>query len=236
MGLRAIHLIDPEICTPMPRQFFLSNSAIPAREKKSDKWRYILAGIMIITLPLAAILYQSYRIGNGILMRLPVQISRAQPVNFWDMSPKVRLTTSLNTIKTRSVAGQNNFMPNDKVFVFLSPGPNHIWYPYAISTRPPEQGCQVNECLALSGKIQSVRQDAIDIRYQYEYLAPSPELLQKLAYSHETDAEITLVVGKDGRSTVRALHIDGQTLNQRKIEISTLPGFTQNVESKAPVK
>ena len=81
-------------------------------------WRYILAGMVLSILPFLLILHQSYKIGHGTTLRLPVQISRVQDQGFF---PKLALTTPLNQISTKSVAGENHFIIGKKVFVFLSP-------------------------------------------------------------------------------------------------------------------
>ncbi len=196
-------------------------------------WRYIFAGMALSILPVLLILHQSYKIGHGTTLRLPVQISRVQDQGFF---PKLALTTPLNQISTKSVAGENHFIIGKKIFVFLSPGPNDIWYPYAVSRRQPKANCQQPDCLSLSGMVTDIFEDKLSIRYQYEDFTPSPAILAKMPEANAYNAEVSLSVGKDGRSTVRALHIAGQTLNQRKIVMPVEFGFTHNGDSAAPAK
>ena len=140
--------------------------------------RYIVAGLMLAALPFLAVLHQSYKIDHGTPLRLPVQITRVQDQGFF---PKLSLRTSLNHISTNSVAGENHFVPGRPVFVFLAPGPRDIWYPYAVSKKPPQRNCEQPDCLVLRGKVKSVEQDRLSIRYQYEDFTPSPEILDRLA-------------------------------------------------------
>ena len=220
----------------MSNSFYLSNSAVPNRAPSTGMWRYIMAGLLILLVPFFAIAYQSYRINYGITMRLPVKISYSEHKSALNIFPQIKLSTPLNTISTANVAGQNVFLAEDNVFVFLSPGPDNIWYPYAVSKRPPEQGCQVDECLVLSGEIAEAQSGTIQIHYQFEDFVPSDQILQMIRYKMPRHSEITLVIGKDGRAAVRSLHLDGQTLNQRKMDMPALFGFIQSIASKAPLK
>jgi len=93
--------------------------------------------------------------------------------------------------------------------VFLSPGPNDIWYPYAVSKRPPAQKCALNDCLVLSGEIMAVARDHLQIKYQYEHYVPTTEMLEQILSQPLSKTEVSLSIGKDGRAIVRTLHING---------------------------
>jgi len=198
-------------------------------------WRYLLAALLLTALPFLAMYIRSLRVENGTELRLPVSMERVEDRAF---APQIWLQTPLNTIAIKSVAGDNNFVEGGRVFVFLSPGPSAVWYPYAVSRRAPQKGCEITDCLVLSGRVATVKQNEIDIVYQFENYVPSKAVLAKLpetnnGYSKGARAEVSLSVSKDGRAYVRALHLGGETISQPTIPL-TLDGLIHRGESKAP--
>lgn len=205
--------------------------------------RYMLAGLALLILPFLAIAHQSYRIDSGVLIRVPVEIgpieissSHFGSTETVDLFSQTRLTTPLNRISTKIMAGHNFFRAEEPVFVFLSPGPSDIWYPYAVAKRPPVRGCHIQSCLVLSGHIQSVEQDILNIRYQYESFVVSPKMAETLARPVQKNAEVLLSVGQDGYMTVRSLLIDGEILRQRTMPMSALLGLSHSTANAAPMK
>ncbi|PHR90894.1 MAG: hypothetical protein COA69_14375 [Robiginitomaculum sp.] len=223
------------------------NRAVEGVGTRVSAGRYMLAGLALLILPFLAIAHQSYRIDNGILVRLPVEIGpieiksgRLGAGETVKLFSQTRLTTPLNRISTNIMAGHNFFRAGEAVFVFLSPGPSDIWYPYAVSKRPPAQGCQAHSCLVLSGHIQSVDQDILNVRYQYEAFVVSPQMVETLAQAlarpDHKSAEVLLSVGQGGHTTVRSLLIDGQTLRQRTMPMSALLGLSHSTANAAPME
>lgn len=219
------------------------NREVEGMGTRTSAGRYMLAGLALLILPFLAIAHQSYRIDSGILVRLPVEIGPIEiksghlgASETVELFSQTRLTTPLNRISTKIMAGHNFFQADEAVFVFLSPGPSDIWYPYAVSKRPPTQGCQAHSCLVLSGHIQSVKHDILNIRYQYESFVLSPQMAKTLAQPIQKSAEILLSVGQDGHTSVRSLLIDGQTLRQRTMPMSALLGLSHSTANAAPMK
>lgn len=213
--------------------------------------RYVFVALALLVLPFLAIFHQSQKVNNGTLIRLPVNIGALQTGQMGQagqMGEKntyiatqlfstVELSTPLNRISTTNLTGHNVFKPGEKVFVFLSPGPNDIWYAYAVSRRAPKSGCYVSSCLILSGRISSVEEDRLNIRYQYEDYIPTPEMTDILARrSYYSENEVFLSVGRNGHTTVRALNIDGQRIDQPNLPIEALFGMIQRIASNAPTK
>ncbi len=197
--------------------------------------RYFLAALLLSALPITAMFIQSSRVANGTELRLPVTMERVENRAF---TPQIRLQTPLNTIAVDSVAGDNNFVQGGRVYVFLSPGPSAVWYPYAVSRRAPQRGCETADCLVLSGRVTRVAQNKIEIAYQFENYVPGKAVLVKLpehnkGYNKGGRAELSLSVGKNGRAYVRALHLGGETISQPIIPL-TLDGLIHRGASKAP--
>ncbi len=204
-----------------------------AIDMKAYTKRYFLAGIALLLMPILAIIFHSYRIESGTTIRLPVVIEKSGPNPLFT---EYTLTTPLNIISTKMVAGHNRFKDGKSIYVFLSPGPMNIWYPYAMASTPPQNGCQIQACLILSGHVRAVDNDNIHIRYQYEDFIPSKILQQKLDQSSTENAELILSVGQNGRAIVRTVVLDGQDTPQRKMPIPELLGLTQSGASMAPIR
>ena len=205
--------------------------------------RYIATALALLVLPFLAITYQASRIENGTTIRLPVKIGALHPEtgkyfhnDTFKRFSKINLKTPLNTIDTTHVTGHNNFKKNQTVFVFLSPGPNNIWYPYTLSKQQPKQSCHIKTCLVLRGHVRAQHGDILTIRYQYEVFSPTAKIEQELAKYGDENLELILSVGANGHSTVRALNIAGETFPQRKLRMSALLGFTHNIANAAPVR
>jgi len=200
-------------------------------EKKLGFGRYFLAGLLLSALPFAAMYVQSKRVVSGTLLRLPVTMERVENRAF---TPQIKLNTPLATIDTNIVAGDNNFTDGGQVFVFLSPGPNAIWYPYAVSHRAPRQSCKEMDCLVLSGRVENVAQGQLTIGYQFENYVPGADMLARIPdFNKGGRGELSLSVSADGSATVRALHLGGETITQPIIPL-TLDGLIHSGASKAP--
>lgn len=222
-------------------QVAVEKSYVAASEGAGAK-RYLLVALAFLVLPVLAIFNQTYRSDNGTLIRLPVQIGELQPREFNNnyiptkLFPTVGLNTHLNRISTKNLTGHNIFKAKEQVFVFLSPGPNDIWYPYAVSKRAPKSGCYVTSCLILSGRVVSTEQDVLNIRYQYEEYIPNPEMVVTFKGLQTANAELLLSVDRNGRTMVRALNVGGKQIDQRKLPIDALLGLTQRIASTAPTE
>ncbi len=191
---------------------------------------YFLAGLFIMIAPLLVLAFQTYRMESGTQLRLPAQINLIKPLS------KYVLTTPLNTIDTRKVTGHNHFKIGQDIFVFLSPGPNDIWYAYAVSKGSSSQECKVQSCLVLTGKVRKIDQSTLHIRYQYEDYTLSRSALKSLGESQTEAFEIILSVGRDGSARVRQLLQNGTIVPQPNIPIPELLGLSQSMASGAPAK
>lgn len=191
---------------------------------------YFMAALLLLISPLFIILYQSYLMESGTSVRLPVQLSVTQH------STKPVLITPLNSIDTNKVTGHNQFKIGSEIFVFLSPGPEDIWYPYAISKVSAAQECTIKSCLVLTGRVRNVEENVLHILYQYEN-SKVPELALKSLNANNTDKfEIVLSVGRDGGARVSQYLLNGNQLPQPKISMPELLGFSQITASAAPAR
>ncbi len=195
--------------------------------------RYFLVGIALLLMPILAIIVHSYRIESGTAIRLPLVIEKTKSNRLFT---EYTLTTPLNIISTKMVAGHNRYRAGKNIYVFLSPGPMNIWYPYAIASTPPQNSCRIQACLVLSGHVHAIDNDNIHIRYQYEDFIPSKILQQKLQQSSTKNAELILSVGQNGHAIVRTVVLGGQDMPQRKMPIPELLGLTQSGASMAPIR
>ena len=181
--------------------------------------QYIMAGLLLLIFPLLIIVFQSYRMESGTMVRLPAQINSAKPT----------LTTPLNTVDTTKVTGHNRFKVGSEIFVFLSPGPNDIWYAYAVSKTPSAQECKIQSCLVLTGRVSGQMGSTLHILYNYEnYNTPQLTKAQKL--------EIVLSIGRNGSVRVHQLLENGEVLPQPKMPMPELLGLIQSTASAAPAK
>lgn len=181
--------------------------------------QYIMAGLLLLIFPLLIIVFQSYRMESGTMVRLPAQINSAKPI----------LTTPLNMVDTTKVTGHNHFKVGSEIFVFLSPGPNDIWYAYAVSKTASAQECKIQSCLVLSGRVSGQMGNTLHILYNYEnYNAPQLTTPQKL--------EIVLSVGRNGSARVHQFLQNGEVLPQPKISMPELLGLIQSTASAAPAR
>lgn len=203
----------------------------PMKRLGTSATRFALAALLLLALPLSAIAYQTYRIDTGTQITLPLEI---RSIDEEALIPKMSLATPLNAIDLSLVAGANNFRTGQHVFVYLSPGPYNIWYPYTLARRKPEAGCDVTMCMILNGKVTGLDGQILKISYNYEDYVPAPAVLEKYKSSISSTKQITLAVGRDGIATVRALHLGGETISQRRIDMRALSDLTQNGAITAP--
>ena len=199
---------------------------------------YMFVGIFLTLLPLLLVFYHAQRMVSGTIVRLPVHVKavNAAQLDLTKFGANYRLTTPLNSIDTDMVTGQNSFSVNTPIYVFLSPGPNDIWYAYSISKHPPQHGCQLTSCLVLKGRVQAVDGHNIDVHYQYEDFAAPPYTAKKLKGMSAHNSELVLSIGANGRAVLRALILDGENIAQPKILIPELLGLTHNIASAAPAR
>ncbi|NNC37415.1 MAG: hypothetical protein EX271_09450 [Acidimicrobiales bacterium] len=181
---------------------------------------FLLAAALVLVFPVLATATQYYRLTTGTQLTLPVQTITDDRTG---LVPNYQLSTPLNRISTSQLSGENVFIVNDTVYVFMSPGPQNIWYPYAISKSLPEPGCRLNTCLFLKGQIMDIARDSLDVRYDFETLAQRPAL--SLSKELHPDSEIDIRINGAGNATLKTLRLVQNDSNQNmRLELAP-PGI-----------
>jgi len=193
---------------------------------------YIICALALAGLPIFVVLLTNAQLETGKLLRVSSEISLLD-----DTGPAnvLQFNTSINTIQTSQLTGEKRFVIGDQVFVFFSAGPNDIWYPYALTKRPPRASCYVESCLFMTGIVSSVSLEQIQINYNFETFYPRNDIFKRaLSFSSDDKLDITLAVGNSGRGLIRSLNFNAETFDQRNMLKFAPPGFSNLGDNKAP--
>jgi len=193
---------------------------------------YIVCGLILLLVPILALAYRDTLFFNGKSIRLSTQVNH---YNETGLADSVRLKTTLSNISTSKLTGEKSFVTGDKAYLFLSAGPDQIWYPYAISKRPPASGCKIETCLVMTGEIKDVSMDRIAITYRFENFYPTNDIMDALKRSaDEVDIRVTLAVNRAGAAIIKNLEIGEQLFDQRNIPKFAPPAFSNFGAKNAP--
>lgn len=208
------------------------DTAVMSRARKRHDRIYIpvlLAAALVLFFPVIAMASQYYRLNTGTQLTLPVQSIELDQKG---LVPKYQLMTPLNWISTTHVSGENDFIPKDTVYVFMSPGPHSVWYPYAISKRLPDAGCTLDTCLFLKGQISVIARDSLGVSYDFETMA------QRVGVTLSTDvhpnSEIDIQIDGAGNATLKTLRLaQGSSNHLIRLELAP-PGIRNFGDKIAP--
>lgn len=227
-----------------------TSTAMASQAMKPSLWRYVAAGLLLLLLPLFLTSYHAQQIKNGTTLRLPVTLKPQIGPNYkmTEIFSKYRLSTPLNRLSTADMAGQNHFRAQDPIFVFLSPGPSDIWYPYAVFKAPSGQACPLSDCLIVKGRVLSRVGDDMNIRYQFENYVPPHKTQMALDGATQTKASsvsantqsLLLSINAKGQARLMSMIIEGQEYPQPLggllDPLAALLGLSNNTANAAPVQ
>ena len=190
------------------------------------------AAAILALVPAGIIGMQSYRLNAGQELRLPVEIATYAPEN---LIPGIQIKTPLNTLRHNRIASDSQFVSGETAYVFLSPGPEGIWYPYALTRRKSKQSCKAGQCLMLMGNVENVTDSETQIRYGFEDIVAAGVSKEIISAPSEI-SEIVLAVSNSGKGALKSYRFDGQSFAQRRFPIPTLAGFRNIGAIAAPPK
>lgn len=189
----------------------------------------VLAGLLIGAFPAIAVAGQYSRLHAGTVVRLNVKNIE---VDRSGLAPRLNILTGINQISTSQLSGENRFEVNDRAYVFMSPGPNDIWYPYAISGRSPGIDQDKDAPLILAGTVSNITRDSLAITYGFETIFSPKDFT--VSDTLQTDGHIEITVDNRGRTTLRSYRLDDDTVDQRNLFRLKPPGSTSLGANIAP--
>ena len=179
----------------------------------------VLAGMLIGAFPAIAIADQYSRLHAGTVVRLNV---KNIDVDRSGLASRINISTGINQISTSQLSGENRFEVNDRAYVFMSPGPNDIWYPYAISGSSPGFDQDKDAPLILAGAVSNITRDSLAITYGFETVFPSNDFT--VSDTLQTEGHIEITVDNRGRTTLRSYRLSDDTVDQRNLFRWAPPG------------
>lgn len=189
----------------------------------------VLAGILLGAFPVLAVAGQYSKLHSGAVVRLN---TKNIDVDRRGLAPRLKFLTGINQMSTSQLTGENKFAVNDQAYVFMSPGPNDIWYPYAISKQSPDFDQGTKTPLVLAGTVSSIARDSLAISYGFETIFTSNDFID--SETLQSDGHIKINVDRQGRTTLRSYRIDDDTVDQRNLFKLKPPGSTSLGANIAP--
>ena len=193
----------------------------------------VLAGLLVLALPTIALGFQYHKLNTGTPVKL--SIDRAI-IDKSGLNTKLTFRTKLNGISTTALTGDNSFVVGDPAYVYMSGGPDDIWYPYTISRQKPEPGCSAGACLVLAGHVKDIKRDSMRLVFNFETFVVPQNLNIRDQSIVDDNSEIVVMVDNIGRSTLRSLRLGDQVIDQRNLFKFTPPGMRSLGANKAPAK
>jgi len=178
-----------------------------------------VAGLLLFALPAFAVTTKHQKLHEGTSLRLDITNIELDTSG---LVPRIVISTPINQISTSQLTGENKFVVTDHAYVFLSPGPIDIWYPYAISKRPPAIDDTANSQLVLAGKVTNITRDSLAITYGFETFYPPSTIA--ISNNAKHIGHIEIVIDDQGRATLRTLNVGESSADQRNLFKWAPPG------------
>lgn len=196
---------------------------------------YFLIGIVFFLILVLIVKFHHTRLQFGETLKIEAKITQNASANFLK---NLVFDTPLNHIDTTQIAGDKYFKPGSKITVFLSPGPNDIWYPYAVAKKYRPGLCLKDNCLEIVGTVISSHAKILEIEYGFNQFYPNTNILEVLKSTPSRRGELTLSVQKNGQAFVRRLKIANSDFDQRQFPIPkvALPALIKKGARAAPAR
>ena len=192
--------------------------------------RLSLLGLCLTALPLGAVGAQTLRLASGAPLTLPARITATQNDV---LIPLAKVATSLNTLSTDDLSGDNYFKIGDVAYVFVSRSQNVV-YPFAVLRRIPEAQSETQDTIMLRAKVTAVSKERLSLSYDFDTVSPPRAFITETDRAPLAPVRLTLAVSEDGRASVSSFHVGNKTFNQRVISKGVVPGRNMTMASIAP--
>jgi len=179
----------------------------------------LLTGLLLAGIPLVALARHNYIKAQDVRLELNSSISLpagAENSHIW---------SEINMLNLSTLAGSDNFLRGQSVYVHMSKGPEKIAYPFAVTNDKPET--TDTNIFAIKGKVSGRENDALFVRYNFESFLPSAKLKSYIRNNPNALSKTLLAVNDQGIARLVSVEISGKRFPYRDADSVALLGFTQ---------
>ncbi len=165
--------------------------------------RTVLTGLILSAVPVLSLASQSLNTPRTTALLLPATIEH--------QNGAMQARSNLNTLELSQIAGDENMVIGDVVYVHIETSGAKISYPFAISQNRPTH-TDANT-ITLRGIVTDRVDDKLYLRYLFEALPKQVALTQALAHTEkkgENRVELELSVNRRAVARVTAVRLDGK--------------------------